>query len=53
MAMADTSHNYVNVLAEAYGVVDKPAHSPDLNPCNFYLWGTLKIKGCVNSPHSL
>jgi len=30
-----------------------PAHSPDLNPYDFYLWGTPKIKEHVDSPHSL
>jgi hypothetical protein len=28
-----------------------PPHSPDLNPCDFYLWGMLKDKVYVNNPH--
>jgi hypothetical protein len=27
--------------------------SPNLNPCDFYVWGTLKDKVYVNKPHSL
>jgi hypothetical protein len=27
-----------------------PACSPDLNPCDFYLWDTLKVKVYVNKP---
>jgi hypothetical protein len=30
-----------------------PARSPDLNPCDFYLWGTLKDAIYVNNSHSL
>jgi hypothetical protein len=30
-----------------------PPRSPDLNPCDFYLWGTLKEKVYINNPHSL
>jgi inhibitor of nuclear factor kappa-B kinase subunit alpha len=30
-----------------------PARSPDLNPCDFYLWGNLKDKVYSNNPHTL
>jgi hypothetical protein len=30
-----------------------PARSPDLNPCDFYMWGNLKHKVYSNIPHSL
>jgi inhibitor of nuclear factor kappa-B kinase subunit alpha len=30
-----------------------PARSPDLNPCDFYLWGNLKDKVYSSNPHSL
>jgi hypothetical protein len=30
-----------------------PARSPDLNPCDFYLWGNLKDKMYSNNPHTL
>ena len=30
-----------------------PARSPDLNSCDFYLWGTLKSKIYANNLHSL
>jgi hypothetical protein len=39
----------MNALTEGFGyrVISqglRPVHSPDLNPCNFYLWGALKDK---------
>jgi inhibitor of nuclear factor kappa-B kinase subunit alpha len=30
-----------------------PARSPDLNPCDFYLWGNLKDKVYSNNPYTL
>jgi inhibitor of nuclear factor kappa-B kinase subunit alpha len=30
-----------------------PARSPDLNPCDFYLWGNLKDKVYSNNLHTL
>jgi hypothetical protein len=30
-----------------------PARSPDLNPCDFYLWGNQKDKVYSNNPHTL
>jgi hypothetical protein len=29
------------------------ARSPDLNPCNFYLWGNLEDKVSLNNLHTL
>jgi len=29
-----------------------PARSPDLNPCDFYLWGNLKDKVYRTKPHT-
>jgi hypothetical protein len=28
-----------------------PTRSPDLNPCDIYLWGNLKDKVCSKNPH--
>jgi hypothetical protein len=30
-----------------------PHRSPDLNPCDCILWGTLKDRAYGNSPHAL
>jgi inhibitor of nuclear factor kappa-B kinase subunit alpha len=30
-----------------------PARSPDLNPCDFYLWGNLKQKVYKTNPHTI
>jgi hypothetical protein len=30
-----------------------PPRSPDLNPCDFYLWGKLKSVVYANNPHDL
>jgi hypothetical protein len=30
-----------------------PARSPDLHPCDFYLWGNLKDKVYSNNPQTL
>jgi hypothetical protein len=30
-----------------------PLRSPDLNPCDFYLWGKLKRVVYANNPHDL
>jgi hypothetical protein len=48
----------MNALAEVFGeqVISQGLWltcSPDLNPCDLHLWGTLKDKVCVNNPHSL
>ena len=33
--------------------IEWPARSPDLNPCDFYLWGNLKSKVYENHPKTL
>lgn len=35
------------------GDLEWPARSPDLSPCDFYLWGYLKSRVYVNHPRSL
>jgi hypothetical protein len=57
-ATAHTANNSMVALDEVFGerVISRglwPPRSPDLNPCDFYLWGTLKEKVYVNNPHSL
>jgi hypothetical protein len=56
----NTSHTAKNstvALDEVFGerVISRglwPPRSPDLNSCDFYLWGTLKENVYVNNPHS-
>jgi hypothetical protein len=57
-ATAHTANNSMVALHEVFGerVISRglwPPRSPDLNPCDFYLWGTLKEKVYVNNQHSL
>jgi hypothetical protein len=57
-ATAHTATYSINVLNEVFEdrLVSRglwPARSPDLNPCDFYLWGNLKDKVCSNNPHTL
>ena len=28
------------------------AHSPDLTPCDYYMWGSLKDSACTSNPHT-
>ena len=35
------------------GDVNWPARSPDLAPCDFFLWGYLKAKVYINRPNTL
>lgn len=56
--MAHTADFSMAVLEEVFGerLITCglwPPRSPDLNPCDYYLWGTLKDRVYVNSPHSL
>lgn len=56
--MAHTAKNSVDTLYEVFGRRVKsrvmwPPRLPDLNTCDFYLWGTLKVKVYVKNPHSL
>jgi inhibitor of nuclear factor kappa-B kinase subunit alpha len=57
-ATAHTATYSINVLNEVFenrlmshGLW--PARSPDLNPCDFYLWGNIKDKVYSNNPHTL
>jgi hypothetical protein len=57
-ATAHTATYPINVLNEVFegrllsrGL--RPARSPDLNPCDFYLWANLKDKVYSNNPHTL
>jgi inhibitor of nuclear factor kappa-B kinase subunit alpha len=57
-ATAHTTTYSINVLNEVFEnrVISRglwPARSPDLNPCDFYLWGNLKDKVCSNNPRTL
>jgi hypothetical protein len=57
-ATAHTATYSINVLNEAFEnrLISRglwPARSPDLNSCNFYLWGNLKDKVYSNNPHTL
>lgn len=35
------------------GGIDWPPYSPDLNPCDYFLWGYLKDRVYINKPKSL
>jgi hypothetical protein len=57
-AIAHTANNSMVAVHEAFGERIKsqgfwPPLSPDLNPCDFYLWSTLKEKVYVNNLQSL
>jgi hypothetical protein len=57
-ATAHTANNSVVALDEVFGeqIIGCglwPPRLPDLNTCNFYLWGSLKGKVYVNNPHFL
>jgi hypothetical protein len=57
-ATAHTATYPINVLNEVFEnrLISRelwPARSPDLNPCDFNLWGNLKYKVYSNNPHTL
>jgi inhibitor of nuclear factor kappa-B kinase subunit alpha len=57
-ATAHTATYSINVLNEVFEnrLVSRglwPARSPDLNPCDFYLWGNLKDKVYSSNPYTL
>jgi hypothetical protein len=57
-ATAHTATYSINVLNEVFEnrLISRrlwPARCPDLNPCDFYLWGNLKDKVYSNNPHTL
>jgi hypothetical protein len=56
--MSHTANNSMDALDEVFGeqVASRgmwPPWSPNLNNCDFYLWGKLKEKVYVNNPWSL
>jgi len=60
-ATAHTSKASITVLREHFpgrlislrGDLEWPARSPDLTPCDFFLWGYLKSRVCTNRPQTL
>jgi hypothetical protein len=57
-ATAHAATYSINVLKEVFEgrLISSglwPARSPDLNPCDFYLWGNLKNKVYSNNPRTL
>lgn len=60
-ATAHTARYSMNVLREIfpgrlisrYGDIPWPARSPDLNPCDFFLWGYLKAEVYKHRPRTL
>ncbi len=60
-ATAHTSRRAMGILREMFpghlislrGDIGWPARSPDLNPCDFFLWGYLKSKVYINRPRSI
>lgn len=60
-ATAHTSRRSMEVLREMFpghvislrGDIGWPARSPDLNPCDYFLWGYLKSKVYINRPQSI
>jgi hypothetical protein len=60
-ATAHTSHRLLSILREMFpghlillrGDIGWPARSPDLTPCDFFLWGYLKAKVCACCPGTI
>lgn len=60
-ATAHTSRRTMGILREMFpdhlislrGDIGWPARSPDLNPCDFFLWGYLKSKVYTHRPRSI
>ena len=60
-ATAHTSRRKTGILRDMFpghlillrGDIGWPAHSPDLNPCDFFLWIYLKSKVYINLPCSI
>jgi hypothetical protein len=56
-ATAHTANYFTNVLNEVFEDIMTShrlwlTRSPDLNPCDFYLWGNLRNKVYSNNPHT-
>ena len=60
-ATAHTSRRSMGILREMFhghlislrGDIGWPTRSPDLSPCDFFLWGYLKSKVYINHPQSI
>ncbi|KAJ4436345.1 hypothetical protein ANN_18976 [Periplaneta americana] len=54
-ATAHTANRSMEELRSVFDdrIFDWPPRSPDLNPCDFYLWEMLKEKVYANNPHTL
>lgn len=57
-AKAHTANNSLVALDQIFSerIISRriwPPRSPDLNPCDFCLWDTVKEKMYMNNPHSL
>jgi len=57
-ATAHTAYASLAALEEVFEdrVISRgrwPARSPDLNPCDYFLWGCLKAKAYENNPHTV
>jgi hypothetical protein len=57
-ATAHNAHDFLTALERVFGdwiIISHglwPARSPDLTPCDFYLWGNLKDKIYRTNPHT-
>ena len=52
-SMAVLREHFPERLISIRGDLEWPARSPDLNPCDFFLWGFLKSRVYVNRPRTL
>ena len=44
---------FANHVVTLYREVEWPPRSSDMTPCNFFLWGFLKLKVFVTPPHDM
>ena len=51
--MAVLREHFPERLISIRGDLEWPARSPDLTPCDFFLWGFLKSRVYVNRPRTL
>lgn len=51
--MAVLREHFPERLISIRGDLEWPARSPDLSPCDFFLWGSLKSRVYVNRPRTL
>ena len=52
-SMAVLKEHFPERLISIRGDLEWPARSPDLTPCDFFLWGFLKSRVYVNRPSTL